>query len=80
MCPLCQADAQRDELPHGDGHSFACAACGGVHEVGSGAQGRIDCGVLGPDVIHGVRRMLAAGKRPRVAWYGPNSRFEVTAV
>lgn len=79
-CPLCATNAGRSELPGGDGYLYDCIACGGLYEIGTGAVARADRVEIHPDVIQGVRKLLAAGRRPRVEWDAANSSFVVRAV
>ncbi|WP_149137283.1 hypothetical protein [Cupriavidus campinensis] len=79
-CPLCATSASRRRLAQGDGYLYDCVACGGLYEIGTGALARAERGELHPDVIQGVRRMLAQGQRPRVEWDGPTGHFVVRAV
>lgn len=76
-CPLCTGSAGCRTLSGGNGYLYDCITCGGMYEIGTNALARAERGELHPDVIHGVRQLLAAGRRPRVEWDGPNSCFKV---
>ena len=79
-CPLCATNAGRSTLRSGDGYLYDCIVCGGLFEVGTGAQAHIDRGELHPDVALAVRALLGVGKRPRVFWDVPTDRFDVQPV
>lgn len=79
-CPCCHTTARRSTLRAGNGYLYDCPACGGLFEIGTGAQSRADRGDMHPDVVTGVRKMIAEGKRPRVELDAPNNCFTVKAL
>lgn len=65
-CPLCFKLAKREELSLGNGFQYLCNPCGGVFEIGSGAQARANNRGLHPGIRDVVRHYLKEGNRPRI--------------
>ncbi|MDR8093301.1 hypothetical protein KPB05_38240 [Burkholderia gladioli] len=77
-CVLCNAQAKRYPLRTGDGYVYECPACGGAFAIGGIAHRRAEQGTLHPDVVGGVRSMIAKGVMPRVEFNSGQS--EVAAL
>lgn len=77
-CVLCDAQAHRSTLRSGDGYLYECPGCGGAFAIGGIAHRRAEQGTLHPDVVGGVRSIIATGAMPRVEFN--SGRFEVVVL
>lgn len=77
-CVLCHALATQSQLRSGDGYRYECPACGGAFAIGGIAHRRAEQGTLHPDVVGGVRSMIAKGLMPRVEF--KDGQFDVVAL